>query len=286
MRYPGTILRHHHLLARKELGQNFLADPKAAEMIVNRADISTSDIVLEIGAGLGALTIPAARKAGQMFAVEKDARLAPVLKDELHRAGIENAEVLNMDIFKVDFHALAREKKLVVMGNLPYNISSQILIRLVEKRACVKKAVFMLQKELAQRIAAKPGGKTYGRLSAVMQYSARIRSLADLGPQLFFPKPEVDSRVIEITFFEKTSLSREKETFLYKVIKAAFSKRRKTLKNSLSGRELNISPEQAQSALRAAGIDPVKRAETLHVSEFTGLSHVLWGICKTGGENG
>lgn len=279
MTYPGTLLKAQKLFAKKELGQNFLSDPKAAEMIVNRANILKDDVVLEIGAGLGALTIPAAKKAKKIYAVEKDKRVAPLLKNELESAGVDNVEVINKDIFHVDIEALANGQKLVVLGNLPYNISSQILFRLVEKRSCVKKAVLMFQKELAQRICAAPGGRDYGRLSAVMQYSSTIKTLTDLGPQLFFPKPDVDSRVIEVTFFEKTSLSLDKELFLYKVIKAAFSKRRKTLKNSLSGKELDINTKETALALENAGLDPVRRAETLNINEFIALTEMLWHIC-------
>jgi len=278
MTYPGTLLKGNNLFARKELGQNFLADPNAAQMIVNRADIFRDDLVLEIGPGLGALTIPAAKKAKKVYAVEKDTRLSPLLREELASAGITNAEVITGDIMNIDIPLIAGREKLVVIGNLPYNISSQILFRLVENRSRVKKAVLMFQKELAQRITAPPGKKEYGRLSAVMQYSSTVTPLADLGPKLFFPKPDVESRVIEISFFDTTPLSPEKETFLYRVIKAAFSKRRKTLRNSLAGKELDITAEDAVLALEASGIDPARRAETLNVDDFTALSRELWKI--------
>jgi len=301
MTYPGTLLRASQLFAKKELGQNFLSDPNAAQRIVNLAHISKDDVVFEIGAGLGALTVHAAKQASKVYAVEKDDRLIELLKNELAAAGADNVELIHRDIFNVDIEEIAlkesdlnqsdnKRRKLVVMGNLPYNISSQVLFRLVEKRAFVSRAVLMFQKELAQRICAPPGGRDYGRLSAVMQYCSRVRTLTDVGANLFFPKPDVESRVIEVTFFTTDSssdpdpsacghhLSLPEEVFLFKVIKAAFSKRRKTLRNSLAGSELEMERVQTEDGLKAAGIDPERRAETLEVKEFVDLSKTLWGI--------
>ncbi len=276
MTYPGTLLRAQKFFARKELGQNFLSDPKTAEMIVNRSDISCSDSVLEIGAGLGALTVYAAKKAKKIYAVEKDTRLIGILANELAAACIDNVELINKDIFKVDIRGLARKQKLIVLGNLPYNISSQVLFTLIKERKYIKKAILMFQKELAQRIQAAPGGKDYGRLSVGVQYCSNVKNISDVGGHLFFPKPEVESKVIELSFFEKTCFSGKKEAFFFKVIKAAFSKRRKTLKNSLAGPELGINPQMAAHFLEESGIIPVRRAETLNVNEFISLTEALW----------
>lgn len=302
MTYPGTILRAFQLFAKKELGQNFLADPNAAKRIVNLARISSDDVVLEIGAGLGALTVHGAGKAKKLYAVEKDDRLIQHLNNELAAADVSNVELINQDIFKVDIQAIAdgcfsdaegsfaeesvcgkgdvlnvspSSNKLIVLGNLPYNISSQVLFKLVENRKFISRAVLMFQKELAQRICAPPGGRDYGRLSAVMQYCARVTFLTDVGANLFFPKPDVESRVIEVDFFKDDLLSPENERFLFRVIKAAFSKRRKTLRNSLAGAELGISKEEVAKGLTMAGIDPVRRAETLNVDEFLKLSEAF-----------
>lgn len=329
MTYPGTLLRASQLFAKKELGQNFLADPNAAQRIVNLAQISKNDVVVEIGAGLGALTVHAAKQASKVYAVEKDDRLIELLQSELTASGADNVELIHRDIFKVDIEEIARREfgalyregedggqsgaepdphtaveqdltgegrgytrgvkstgKLLVMGNLPYNISSQVLFRLVEKRAFVSRAVLMFQKELAQRICAPPGGRDYGRLSAVMQYCSHVRTLTDVGAGLFFPKPDVESRVIEVNFFDPHSsasdpcynLSSAQERFFFKVIKAAFSKRRKTLRNSLAGSELEMDKVQTENGLRAAAIDPERRAETLDVKEFISLYEALWSI--------
>ncbi|MBF0301562.1 MAG: ribosomal RNA small subunit methyltransferase A [Desulfamplus sp.] len=287
MTYPGTLLRTSNLLAKKELGQNFLADPKAAERIVNLARISKDDIVLEIGAGFGALTVHAAKQAAKIYAVEKDTRLIEILENELALASINNVELIHKDIFKVDIKNIAYDHKdsgkLVVIGNLPYNISSQVLFRLVENRDFISRAVLMFQKELAERISSPPGNRDYGRLSAVMQYCSTVKNLTNVGANLFFPKPAVESRVIEVNFFTpdlyETSgscyLPHEQEVFLFKVIKAAFSKRRKTLRNSLAGSELELSKGQIEKGLAVAEIDPERRAETLCVKEFIKLSLAL-----------
>ncbi|MDY0222338.1 MAG: 16S rRNA (adenine(1518)-N(6)/adenine(1519)-N(6))-dimethyltransferase RsmA [Desulfobacterium sp.] len=278
MTYPGTLLKQQRLMARKELGQNFLSDPNAARMIVTKAGISDRDRVLEIGPGLGALTIPAAGEAKTVVAVEKDTRLVEVLMDELKLKGVDNVELINNDILGQDLASLAQGEKMIVIGNLPYNISSQVLFKLVENRHLVKRAVLMFQKELAQRIAAPSGGREYGRLSVVMQYCSTVKKVADLPAHLFFPKPAVESRVIEVVFFETTACSGAKEQFLFKVIKAAFSKRRKTLRNSLAGAELGIDTDGSARALESAGIDPVRRAETLNVDEYLRLADALWPL--------
>ncbi len=279
MTYPGKLLKSAKLFAKKELGQNFLVDQGAAEKIVSHARIAEDDVVLEIGSGLGALTMPVAARVRRVYAVEKDKRLVQLFSQELAATGITNVELINQDILKIDISSLAPGEKLMVVGNLPYNISSQVLFMLAENRRWIKRAVLMFQKELAVRIAAPPGGRDYGRLSAVMQYCSKITPLTDLGPNHFFPKPNVSSRVVEVDFFESTPLCLEKEVFLFKVIKAAFSKRRKTLRNSLSGLILGITADQAAQCLEIAGIDPSRRAETLGVQEFISLSQAFWNIC-------
>ncbi|MFK5951963.1 MAG: 16S rRNA (adenine(1518)-N(6)/adenine(1519)-N(6))-dimethyltransferase RsmA [Desulfobacterium sp.] len=272
--FPGVLLKSSNLFAKKELGQNFLADPQAAAMIVQRADIKKEDTVLEIGPGLGALTVHIAKQAAKVYAVEKDARLIPLITEELEQAGVDNVTLINEDIFKVDIRELAGDGKLLVIGNLPYNISSQVLLQLVENRDVVPRAVLMFQKELAQRIVAPPGGRDYGRLSVVMQYCSQVSTVADVRGQLFFPKPAVESRVVAVDFFDTIQFPPDQEKYLFRVIKAAFSKRRKTLRNSLAGAELDINTTQAAQALEEAKIDPVRRAETLTVEEFIALFKV------------
>ncbi|MBF0243042.1 MAG: ribosomal RNA small subunit methyltransferase A [Desulfamplus sp.] len=279
MTYPGVLLKSSNLFAKKELGQNFLCNPKAAEKIVSLAKISDDDVVLEIGAGLGAITVHAAKKGLKIYAVEKDSRIIPLLCSELESAGVDNVELIQKDILKLNINEIDRgvKGKIVVIGNLPYNISSQVLFRLVQNRALISKAVLMFQKELADRISAPPGGRDYGRLSAVMQYCSKIKTLTDVGSNLFFPKPDVESRVIEVEFVDfDYNLSLDQEEFLFQVIKAAFSKRRKTLRNSLASSELKIGKSEIEDGLEVAKIDPERRAETLGVKEFVALTLALW----------
>jgi 16S rRNA (adenine1518-N6/adenine1519-N6)-dimethyltransferase len=277
MTSPRTLLAAWNLSPKKQFGQNFLSDPSTADMIVSRSGILPEDIVLEIGAGLGALTIPLSKAADKVYAVEKDENLIPVLRNELDSQNIANAEILNTNILDIDLNDFFTRhgRKIIVAGNLPYNISSQVLVKLITEREFVNRAVLMFQKELSERICAKPGGKDYGRISVMIQYCSDIIKISDVKASLFFPKPKIDSQVIEIRFTEKLPFHADDEKFLIKVIKAAFGKRRKTLKNSLSGSELGIDALAAASALNSAGIDPVRRAETLTVEEFVRLSNAI-----------
>jgi 16S rRNA (adenine1518-N6/adenine1519-N6)-dimethyltransferase len=277
MTSPRTLLSASTLSPKKQFGQNFLSDPKTAEMIVSRSGISKEDIVLEIGAGLGALTVPLALASEKVYAVEKDINLLPLLRTELLAKNIDNVSIMNENILETDIESIAAAhgRKIVVLGNLPYNISSQVLVKLIIHRNFLSRAVLMFQKELSERICAKPGGKDYGRISVMLRYCADIGKIADVKASLFFPKPKIDSQIIEIRFKERPDFPAGNEKFFFSVIKAAFGKRRKTLKNSLSGSELEIDAKTAVSALNSAGIDPVRRAETLTVEEFVKLSNAI-----------
>jgi 16S rRNA (adenine1518-N6/adenine1519-N6)-dimethyltransferase len=283
MTSPRILLNAWDIRAKKQLGQNFLADRSTAEMIVTRSGISANDVVLEIGAGLGAITIPVARSARAVYAVEIDPRLIDLLNTELLTHNIANVSLMKKSILHLDIEELSRRRghKIVVMGNLPYNISSQILIKLINSRTAVDRAVLMFQKELAQRITAQPGGKDYGRLTVMLNYCADLNRLATIEAALFFPKPKVDSEVLEIKFKNLLLDRAYNEEFLFRVIKAAFGRRRKTLKNALAGSQLRITGDTALRALNLASIDPVRRAETLEVSEFVALSNCLEGMLQS-----
>jgi 16S rRNA (adenine1518-N6/adenine1519-N6)-dimethyltransferase len=277
MTSPKTLMVFHNIRPNKQLGQHFLANPSTAQMIVNRSGILPEDVVLEIGAGLGALTVPLARMAGEVFAVEKDRKIIDILKTQILANNLSNVVVIEQNILKIDIKRMAEDmgQKLVVMGNLPYNISSQILVQLIKSRAVLSRTVFMIQKELAQRITAQPGCKDYGRLTVMLGYCADIKKIADVKASLFFPKPNVDSQVIELIFKEKLKYPAHDEARFFGVIKAAFGNRRKTLKNALGASELNIDRDAAQNILERSGIDPVRRAETLTIEEFVKLSNNL-----------
>jgi 16S rRNA (adenine1518-N6/adenine1519-N6)-dimethyltransferase len=277
MTSPAVLMKAWKLYPKKQLGQNFLADANMAETITGYAGISADDVVLEIGAGLGSLTLPLARRALKVIAVEKDHRLVELLNTELMAAGLDNVHLLEKDILKLDIPSLsqAENKNLIVVGNVPYNISSQIMVQILKARACIKKTILMFQKELAQRITAPPGSKAYGRLSVMVQYCAKVRVLTEVKAKLFFPKPNIDSLVIGIDFDPDAGKLVRDEAFLFDVIKAAFSRRRKTLRNSLAGFMPGFDTKASAKALEGAGIDPVRRAETLTTDEFVRLANQI-----------
>jgi 16S rRNA (adenine1518-N6/adenine1519-N6)-dimethyltransferase len=255
------------------LGQNFLADPAIAQAIIDRAGVRPDDIIVEIGPGLGALTIPLARAARSVIAIEKDRRLAGILREEITVAGIVNVEVMEADALDIDLAGLAPEadRPLTVFGNLPYNISSQIVIQLIAARQRIPRAVLMFQKELAARLKAAPGSRDYGRITAMLRYCAEIRRLAVVGPSRFFPTPKIDSEVLEIRFRPPPPDPVHDEGRLFQLIAAAFGQRRKTLKNALSASGMPLRPQAIVLALVQAGIDPARRAETLSPDEFIAL---------------
>ena len=278
-----TLLAAWDLKAKKELGQNFLADPSTAARIVRRAGIGAQDAVVEIGAGLGALTVPAGRAAGRLIAIEKDRRMIDLLQTELLAAGLDRVEIVHEDILKTDFSALAARvagRPLVVMGNLPYNISSQVLVRLVENRHLVQRAVLMFQKELAQRLTATPGTKAYGRITVMLDYCSDVETIAEVPAAHFFPRPKIDSEVVGIRFRPPTPPAAADEAFLFRVVKAGFGQRRKILRNALRGGSLGLAPQAIDAAMDEAGIDPTCRGETLTATAFSSLANALYQHCS------
>jgi len=277
MTSPKTLLKAWDLRPKKRLGQSFLSDPSTAATIITRARFTPQDVVLEIGAGLGALTIPLAQAVKKIYAIEKDQQLIDLLKTELLTHKISNCEIIAGDILQIDLRKFTASAgcKITVIGNLPYNISSQILIKLIQSRNDFNRAIFMFQKELAQRIAARPGGKEYGRITAMLRYCAEIRTLLNVKASAFYPPPKVDSAVIEVKFKPTTDYGPHDEAMLFAVIKAAFGNRRKTLKNALTASGLPVDSQTALRALSSAGIDHSRRAETLEPSEFVSLEKCL-----------
>jgi 16S rRNA (adenine1518-N6/adenine1519-N6)-dimethyltransferase len=275
MTAPQTLLKAWQLRAKKVYGQNFLVNPATAEAIVRQAALSPDQLVLEIGAGLGALTLPLAAKVRRVVAVEKDADLIPLLRNELLAAGRENATVVHADILRADLRSLIAPEAgpMVVMGNLPYNISSQVVLKLLAARTSVLRAVFMFQKELAERLAAAPGSKIYGRLSVMLQYCAGVRVLTEIAPTSFHPRPKVASAIVEIGFKKAPEMPARDEGLLFRIVRAAFGKRRKTLKNALVQSDLRLDAATVTEWLERCTVDPRRRAETLSVAEFVTLSN-------------
>jgi 16S rRNA (adenine1518-N6/adenine1519-N6)-dimethyltransferase len=283
MTSPMTLLNAWNLKARKNLGQNFLKEPATAERIVTLAEVGSNDDVLEIGAGLGILTIAAAKKVRKLWAVEKDRRLIPLLRSELQMQGIVNVEILEQDALTLELAALAGSSAITVIGNLPYNISSQIVIKLIQERRVVRRAVLMFQKELAERLCAQPGSRDYGRISVLLQYCAEIASLRNIKAEQFHPRPQIDSAVLRFDFKTHIDPQAKDEKMLTRVIQAAFGQRRKTLRNALTAGGLPLEDEGIMQALQLCGIDPVRRAETLSVSEFVSLSNQVTDLTAGSG---
>jgi 16S rRNA (adenine1518-N6/adenine1519-N6)-dimethyltransferase len=277
MTAPRTLLKAWNLLARKELGQNFLTEASLAANIVDLARIGGDEVVLEIGAGLGAMTIAAARRARRTIAVEKDSHLVPLLRAELMVQGLDQVLIHEQNILTMDLPQISAEQgqPLTVLGNLPYNISSQVLVKLIQERQVVRRAVLMFQKELADRLCAGPGSKTYGRLSVMLQYCADLKVLRSVRPDMFYPRPKVGSVVLGIDFKSTIDPQVGNEALLGQVVQAAFGQRRKTMRNALAGGLLPLDNDSAVQVLQAADIDPRRRAETLNVAEFVALTDVV-----------
>ena len=264
----------------KRLGQHFLKDPAVILEIIRRAGFDASDHVLEIGAGLGALTLPLAGAVRKITAVEKDARLTRLLADKISREGIDNVILINEDILKFDFNRLQRRpgEKIQVIGNLPYNISSPFLEALINNRTLVSRAVLMFQVELARRLVSPPGHKAYGAITVLIRYHARISPLLEVAGTAFRPTPKVGSMVLELDFNLPHPKRAEDETLFTTVVRSAFAHRRKKILNSFRGSPLPYTDEALITALNRCAVDPGKRAEELDIDDFLCLSAALGRI--------
>jgi 16S rRNA (adenine1518-N6/adenine1519-N6)-dimethyltransferase len=272
MTNPSKILKEYGYFPKKEFGQNFLVDPSTPEMIIRKSGIEKGSNIIEIGPGLGALTKAAAGFGDFVYGIEKDKRLVPILKNELEKSLCRNVEIINQDILKTDLEDLfSSSKKNYLIGNLPYNISSQILFMAVDHKEKIEKCVFMLQKELAQRIAASKGTKDYGRISVVLKYHADLKIIAGLKPSLFYPRPKVDSSVIVIDFNKKNSVKAADENLFHEIVKLSFGQRRKTLRNSLGkGVKDKAALEEIFTGL---GLSLSSRGEDLDLEDYIMLTN-------------
>ena len=276
----GTIeiLKKYNFNFQKRYGQNFLIDSHILEKIIDAAGITKEDCVLEIGPGIGTMTQYLAESAGEVAAVEIDRALIPILKDTL--SDYRNVTVINEDILKVDINSLVRERNqdrpIKVVANLPYYITTPIIMGLFESHVPLKSITVMVQKEVAQRMQVGPGTKDYGALSLAVQYYAKPQIVADVSPNCFIPRPQVGSAVIRLDRYAKPRIAVDDEEVLFAVIRAAFNQRRKTLANSLGNAgELEITRQQAAQALAALGLDPAVRGEALTLQEFADLTNYL-----------
>ena len=261
----------------KRLGQHFLKDPDVILEIILRAGFGSSDHILEIGAGLGALTLPLAGTVREITAVEKDARLTRLLDEKLSREGIDNVTLVNEDILKFDFDRLQCRsgEKIQVIGNLPYNISSPFLETLINNRKLISRAVLMFQVELARRLVSPPGNKAYGAITVMIRYHARVSPLLEVPGTAFFPKPKVGSMVLELDFNRPHPNRAEDEKLFTMVVRNAFAHRRKKIINSFRGSRMPYTDEALIKALNRCAIDPGKRAEELDIDDFLCLNDAL-----------
>ncbi|MBG9542614.1 16S rRNA methyltransferase [Cytobacillus firmus] len=275
-----AILDKYGFSFKKSLGQNFLIDSNILRRIVDHADLTEESGAIEIGPGIGALTEQLARRSKKVLAFEIDQRLLPILKETL--SPYPHVSILNEDVLKADVKtAIEREFEgfddIMVVANLPYYVTTPIIMKLLEDKLPIRGIVCMLQKEVADRISARPGTKEYGSLSIAVQYYTEAETAMIVPKTVFVPQPNVDSAVIKLTKRKEPAVAVKSESFFFRVTKASFAQRRKTLLNNLTSQlpEGKQKKEQILSALEQANIEPGRRGETLSIEEFARLSDAL-----------
>ncbi|HJC11022.1 MAG TPA: 16S rRNA (adenine(1518)-N(6)/adenine(1519)-N(6))-dimethyltransferase RsmA [Candidatus Blautia merdigallinarum] len=272
------VLQKYDFVFQKKYGQNFLIDTHVLDKIINAAQITKEDFVLEIGPGIGTMTQYLASRAREVFAVEIDKALIPILEDTLSE--YENVTILNEDILKVDIRKLAEEhnqgRPIKVVANLPYYITTPIIMGLFEEHVPVESITVMVQKEVADRMQTGPGSKDYGALSLAVQYYASPYIVANVPPNCFMPRPKVGSAVIRLSRHEKPPVEVKDSGLMFRIIRASFNQRRKTLVNGLKNAgDLGFSKEEIEEAVSACGFPQGIRGETLTLEDFAALANRL-----------
>jgi 16S rRNA (adenine1518-N6/adenine1519-N6)-dimethyltransferase len=275
-----AIMEKYKFSFKKSLGQNFLIDTNILKRIVDYANLTEETGAIEIGPGIGALTEQLARSSKKVVAFEIDQRLLPILRDTL--SPYSNTEIIHQDVLKADVGSIITEKfhdvkDVMVVANLPYYVTTPIIMKLLEEKLPIKGIVVMLQKEVADRITASPGTKDYGSLSIAVQYYTHAETVMTVPRTVFVPQPNVDSAVIRLTVREQPLVHPLSEKFFFQVMKASFAQRRKTISNNLLSQLPNgkQKKELILSALQEANINPTRRGETLSIEEFARLSDEL-----------
>ena len=273
-----AVLQKYGFNFQKKFGQNFLIDTRVLERIIDAAQITKDDCVLEIGPGIGTMTQYLAESAREVIAVEIDKMLIPILGDTL--SAYDNVTVINDDILKVDISRIVAEKNdskpIKVVANLPYYITTPIIMGLFESHVPLKSITIMVQKEVADRMQVGPGTKDYGALSLAVQYYAKPEIVANVPPNCFIPRPNVGSAVIRLTRYDEPPVKVEDEKFMFALIRASFNQRRKTLVNGLTNApELKLSKEKIMEALEAMQLPATVRGEALTLEQFAQLSNLL-----------
>jgi 16S rRNA (adenine1518-N6/adenine1519-N6)-dimethyltransferase len=276
-----AILEKYGFSFKKSLGQNFLIDTNILKKIVSFAELTENSGAIEIGPGIGALTEQLARSSKKVVAFEIDQRLLPILQDTL--SPYENVKVIHKDVLEADVQTVMEEEfqgiaDIMVVANLPYYVTTPIIMKLLEEQLPIRGIVCMLQKEVADRISAKPGTKEYGSLSIAVQYYTEAETVMIVPKTVFVPQPNVDSAVIRLTKREKPAVVVKDEDFFFQVTRASFAQRRKTLLNNLTSQlpDGKQKKEEILAALSASGVDPVRRGETLSLEEFGRLADELY----------
>lgn len=278
---PSTIQaikERYNFQLSKSLGQNFITDKSVIEKIVEGSDVSEKDLVIEIGPGIGVLTAEAAETAAKVVAIEIDKKLIPILAETL--AEYDNIRVVNQDVLKTDINEIIREERengsftgnVKIMGNLPYYITTPIIMGILEKGVEADSITIMMQKEVADRIKASPGGKIYGAISVAVQYYCEVEQVAAVPKEVFVPRPKVDSAVLKLSVRKERPVELMDEKTFFSCIKAGFGQRRKTLLNSLTGVN-GLGKEDIKEVLTEANVDPARRAETLDIKEFAAIAN-------------
>lgn len=278
-----AVLQKYHFNFQKKFGQNFLIDTHVLDKIITASGITKEDFVLEIGPGIGTMTQYLCENAREVTAVEIDKNLIPILQDTL--AEYDNVTVLNEDILKVDIHRLAQErnegKPIKVVANLPYYITTPIIMGLFESHVPIDSITIMVQKEVADRMQVGPGTKDYGALSLAVQYYAKPEIIANVPANCFMPRPNVGSAVIRLTKHEKVPVEVEDEKLMFQIIRASFNQRRKTLVNGLNNfSEIRLSKEVIQESIEELGVLVTVRGETLNLEQFARLSNIIGSKMK------
>lgn len=272
------VLNKYHFVFQKKFGQNFLIDTHVLDKIVSAAEVTKEDLVLEIGPGIGTMTQYLCENAREVIAVEIDKKLIPILEDTLSE--YDNVTIINEDILKVDIKKIAYEKNdgrpIKVVANLPYYITTPIIMGLFESHVPIKNITVMVQKEVADRMQVGPGTKDYGALSLAVQYYAEPYIVANVPSNCFMPRPNVGSAVIRLTRHEEVPVDVIDEKLMFRIIRASFNQRRKTLLNSLNNSaELNIPKEIIVMAIEELGVSPTIRGEALTLEQFANLSNII-----------
>ena len=271
-----AVLQKYHFNFQKKFGQNFLIDTTVLDRIISSAEITKEDCVLEIGPGIGTMTQYLAEHAGSVVAVEIDKALIPILEETLQ--DYDNVTVINDDILKVDINRLVEEKNggrpIKVVANLPYYITTPIIMGLFESRVPLKSITIMVQKEVADRMQVGPGTKDYGALSLAVQYYASPYIVANVPPNCFIPRPNVGSAVIRLTRYQEPPVQVKDPKLMFKLIRASFNQRRKTLQNGLNNSpEISFSKEEITKAIESLGVSPSVRGEALSLEQFAQLAN-------------